>query len=1185
MDIRILGPIEVFDGDAAVALGGPKKRAVLAILVVHGNSLISAERLIDEVWGEDPPTSARRTLHAYIANLRKLLNVHGEVLHGRQGGYVLDVDVASVDAVRFAQNVDTARSLYATDPTDALDLLDEALAMFRGPPFGSLAHDVPSLRIESTRFEELQLAAVELRLDCEFEVDRGGPKIGDLERLVVEHPYREGLWRRLMLALYRTGRQAEALSAYRRVRGILGEELGIEPSRELVQLEDQMLRQDPALDSRSIETKVTVNAPLGNLVPERRGDQPPAFLSADSIAMEVPDRVFVRRQDELARLDHFLHDALRSRGQPAFVTGEAGAGKTALLAEFVNRAQAAHPKLVVAGGTCEALIGVGDPYLPFRETMNQLTGDCERPWAAGVITSDHAMRLWGLLPTAVEAICDSGTTLLGGFVPGHELVGRARAYGTDAEHTVARLERLLAAQAGDSSPPPAEQHRVFAEYAAVLKAIAARNPLVVVIDDLHWADTSSVQLFSYLSRRLDGQRILLIGTYRPEDVAEGQAGEAHLLTDVITDIKHRLGDISVDLDQVEASEGRAFVDALVDAEPNEVGESFRVQLAERSGGRALFAAELLQHVQLRGDLEKDEEGRWVETGPISWQTLPARVEGVIERLVARLAPELRDALLVAAVEGVEFTAEVVSAVQDIDESTLIRRLSHEAGHQYRLVEARGVSRTETMRLSRYRFRHSLFREYLYDSLDPVERAYRHEAVGNALEALHTPYTGKVAAQLASHFHKAGIDDKAGRYHQQAGDFSVRLSANTEAIDYYTEALHILDTQPDTTERARRKLTLLIDLSIPLQMTQGYWSDEVEAVFERAKILGEVLDATSELFAALRGLWHCHHSRLELDKAGKLADHLVSLANRDGGDPVLVVQAHRMLGEGAFFRGDFVKARENLDQAIAAYDPVAHRSHPYPGVLDPGILSGLNAATTQWIVGYPDRASKRMAETLTLAKEQPRSSSSVVALGVAAYLHRLRREDDMAARVVDEQIEAASATGFDIHIQTGHFNRGKGLVDRGAMEDGIALMKEGLSTYRGAFLPRSLGVLAEAHWKAGQASEGLAAIAEALALVDKAGGYFSEAELWRVRGELELLTGDENRAGESFDTAIDTARRQGARSFELRAVTSMARLRQRQGRDRDAFEMLNEIYGWFTEGFQTGDLRDARGLLDQLRAAS
>lgn len=1185
MDIRVLGPLEVLSGDTAVALGGPKQRAVLAILAVHGNSLVSADHLVDQVWGETPLKSARRTLHSYIANLRRLLNVHGDVLHGRQGGYVLDADAVNVDAVRFARNVKTARSLYAADPAEAVSLLDETLAMWRGPPFGALADDIPSLRIESARLEELRLVAMELRIDCELEIGRDGPGVGDLEGLVVEHPYREGLWRRLMLALYRSGRQGEALSAYQRVRRILSEELGIEPSRELMRLEDQILLQDPALDGRSTETMATAATSVPELVPASLEKRTPAFLSEDSVAMETSESVFVSREDELVRLDRFLDNALGSVGQPVFVTGEAGTGKTALLGEFVKRAQAAHPGLVVASGTCETLTGAGDPYLPFREIMSLLTGDCESSWAAGAITRDHALRLWGLLPTVVEAICDSGTTLMDGFIPGQDLVDRARAFGADGQLSLARLERLVAAGAAGRSSPPAEQHRTFAEYAAVLEEIAARNPLVVVIDDLHWADASSVQLFSYLNRRLDGRRILLIGTYRPEDVAQGRGGEAHPLTQVITDIKHRRGDIFVDLDRAEAAEGRAFVDALVDAEPNALSESFRAQLTERSGGRALFAVELLRHVQLRGDLRRDAEGRWVERGRISWQTLPARVEGVIERLFARLDPELQDALLTASVEGIEFTAEVVASVQALEESTLIHRLSQEAGQQHRLVEARGAIRTGTQRVSRYRFRHSLFREFLYASLDPVEHAHRHEAVGNALEALHRPHTGDVAARLASHFHKAGIEDKAGHYLQQAGNRSMGLAANAEAVGYYTEALHILESQPDTSGRAHRELTILINLSLPLQMTQGYWADEVEVVFERARVLGEDLSATPELFAALRGLWHFHHSRLEFDKAGELADRLLSLANRDGGDPVLVVQAHRVLGEGAFFRGDFVQARDHLEQAIAGYDPVAHRSHPYPGVLDPGILSGLNAATSLWILGYPDLASKNMAETLELAREQPSSNSFVVALGVAAALHVYRREGEAALHLADEKIEIASDIGFEIQIATARADRGAALANLGAVEDGINLMKDGLKLYHGPFRSRRMTELAEAHWKADQASEGLAMVTGALALVDKAGGYFTEAELWRVKGELELLGGDESQAGDSFRTAIDTARRQGARSFELRAVTSMTRLRQRQGRDGEALEMLEEIYDWFTEGLQTGDLREAKTLLDQLNAVS
>jgi DNA-binding SARP family transcriptional activator/tetratricopeptide (TPR) repeat protein len=1181
MDFKVLGPLEVFDGDAVVGLGGPKKRAVLAVLLVHANSVVSAGRLIDEVWGEEAPKSARRTLHSYIANLRRSLNVHGEILRGRQGGYVLEVDASSIDALRFEHNVEVARSLWETDSVGALGLLEETLVMWRGPPFGLQAGDVPSLQTESTRLEELRLAAVELRIDCELAAGRRGPGIGELERLVVEHPFREGLWRRLMMALYRSGRQGDALSAYQRARRVLGEELGIEPSRNLRQLEEQILLQDPVLDARSIET----HAPTAQLVPEYDEDQPPAFLSEDSIALEPVRGVFVGRDSELARLDRFLDDVLGGSGRPVFVTGEAGTGKTALVTEFAERAQAGHPELVVVGGTCEALTGIGDPYLPFRETLSLLTGDCERSWATGVISRDHALRLWGLLPTAVEAICDTGATLLDSFVSGRELASRVRAFGADGEHASVRLERLLAARAAGGSPPPLEQNRTFAEYAAVLEAVAAHGPLVVIVDDLHWADPSSVLLFAYLSRRLDGRRILLIGTYRPEDVAQSRGSDPHPLAEVITDIKHRLGDTAVDLDQAGADGGRSFVDALVDSEPNELGESFRGQLAERSGGRALFAVELLRDVQRRGDLKKDAEGRWVESGQISWQTLPARVEGVIERLFARLDSELRDALVVASVEGVEFTAELVASVRDIDEATLVRRLSQEVGHQHRLVEARGAHRTETQRLSRYRFRHSLFQKFLYDGLDPVERAYLHEAVGNALETLRRPYTGDVAVQLASHFQKAGLVDKAGLYLHQAGDRSMQLSANTEAIGYYHQALQIIETQPDTTERARRELTVLINLSRPLVMTQGYWAEEIHHVLTRARVLCEDLGATSELFPTLRGLWHYHHSRLEFDEAGELADKLLGLAD-DAGDPVLVTQAHWMLGENAYFRGHFIQARDHLEQAIDAYDPVAYRSYQYPHAVDPGVLSSVYAALTQWVLGYPDRASKDMADALALARKEPRSFTLGVALGIAEGLPSDSRKLELRAKLTKERTEVASEADYGPVLGAGRFQRGMALVARGQLGEGMRLLREGLKTYRGAFVPANLGWLAETQLEASQADEGLAVVAEALAMVDRAGGYFKEAELWRLKGELDLLARkDASEANNCFRTAIDTARRQGAKSWELRAVMSLARLLQRQGRDREAFEMLNETHGWFAEGFETGDLMEAKTLLDQLSAAS
>ncbi|HEU5100301.1 MAG TPA: tetratricopeptide repeat protein, partial [Roseiflexaceae bacterium] len=308
---------------------------------------------------------------------------------------------------------------------------------------------------------------------------------------------------------------------------------------------------------------------------------------------------------------------------------------------------------------------------------------------------------------------------------------------------------------------------------------------LLILDDLQWADPGSTDLLLYLGRRLQGCRVLIVGAYRPNDVAMGRDGQRHPLERVVGELQRDFGDIQLDLGQ---AEGRAFVDALLDTEPNRVGESFRATLYQQTSGHPLFTIELLRDMQERGALARDDAGRWVVAPSLDWSNLPARVEGAIGERVGRLDTRLRELLQVASVEGEEFSAEVVARVLGADEPEIVRQLSRQLDQRHRLVQALGIRRVGAMRLSRYRFRHILIQRYLYGSLDAVERAYHHEAVGQALEALYGAQASEVAAQLAWHFEVAQLPHKAAVYREQAGDQARRSAALDVAIHYYQAAL-------------------------------------------------------------------------------------------------------------------------------------------------------------------------------------------------------------------------------------------------------------------------------------------------------------------------------------------------------------------------------------------------------------
>ena len=498
----------------------------------------------------------------------------------------------------------------------------------------------------------------------------------------------------------------------------------------------------------------------------------------------------------MARLRSFLDQALASHGQVAFVVGEAGSGKTALLREFAHRAQQAHEELVFAIGNCNAQTGVGDAYLPFREILAQLTGDVEARLTRGAFTSENTRRLTGMAHLTLELVAEFGPDLVGTLVPGARLLAKAGSFAAKKVGWLDKLQKLVDSKAGLAPGTALEQGRNFEQFTNVLKGLTARRPLVLVLDDLQWADAASTSLLFHLGRRLEGSRLLVLGAYRPEEVELGRGGERHPLEKVLAEFKRYFGDVWVDLDQAEKQEARQFVDALLDTEPNRLGESFRQALVNYTGGHPLFATELLRAMQERKNLEQDAEGRWVVGPSLDWDALPPRVEGVIEERIGRLHEPLQETLKVACVEGETFTAEVIARVQNIADRTVVGRLSNELDQRHYLVMALGTRRLGTQLLSSYRFRHNLFQKYLYNSLDLTQRTYSHQDVGKALEALYGEEAGEIALQLAWHFQEAAIWDKAVCYLSQAAEQARLRYAHEEAIANSRRALALLREHPE-----------------------------------------------------------------------------------------------------------------------------------------------------------------------------------------------------------------------------------------------------------------------------------------------------------------------------------------------------------------------------------------------------
>jgi predicted ATPase/DNA-binding SARP family transcriptional activator len=1205
LKLWLLGSPRVKYVDKPVDIQRRKGLALLVYLAVTGQAH-RRDTLATLLWPEADQNSARTALRRDLSALNKAL-----------GQTWLEIDRESVSLKRgigpstssgqtFWLDVEQFRSLLATCGTHdhppegvcsaCLPSLSEAVELYRGEFLaGFTLRDCPEFdewqffQAESLR-HELISALARLVRGYSAQGDAGcASAIPYARRWLALDPLQEAAHQQLMQLYAWTGQQAAALRQYQECVRVLDEELGIPPSAETTKLYEAIkAKRLLPLPSSAVEKSTSS---LNQVASEAQAALPqlPSFLDpkeAEAIDLERP--VFVAREHELAQLDAFFDLALTGRGQVIFVIGEAGRGKTVLVQEFTRRVQVRQTDLIVAGGNCNAYTGVGDPYLPFREILGLLTGEVEARWAAGAISRPHAQRLWAFTPHAIQELVKSGPDLIDTFIPGPALVTRAVMATPNNTGWLTSLEELIARNAAGQAPASVQQSDLFEQYAKVIQTLAGRQPLLLVLDDLQWADRGSINLLFHLGRRLQASRVLIIGIYRPAEVALGREGQRHPLEPLVHEFQRQFGDILVDLSQAESQQ---FVNAFLDVEPNRLGPGFREVLYQHTRGHALFTVEMVRGLQERGDLVRDEQGRWGEGLALNWRILPARVEGVIGERMGRLPTRLQEVMKVASVEGEIFTAEVVARVQTVDERLMVRSLSGELDKQHRLVRGQGSQRIGAQRLSQYRFRHILFQRYLYNSLDEAERVYLHESVGNELERLYGEQTEEIAVELARHFEAAGLVAKAVDYLYQAGSKAVRLSAHEEALGHFNRGLALLETQPETSERNHQELALQIALFAPLAAVQGYGAADLGQAFSRARELCEKVGEPGQLFLVLYGLWGHNLVQMDLRVARELAQECLTLAQSSRA-PALLLEGHRMVGETAFHRGELALARKQLEQSRTFYDRQQHHTHAFIYGQDPGVALLSHGFLNLWHLGYPDQALKWSQEALTLAQELSHPFSLAFVLEYACMLHQFRGE----ALAAQEQVEAAITLSieqrFVMWLAMANTLWGGTLAEQGETKKVITQMQENLAACRAMkvdlHVPYFLILLAKAYGQVGQAKAGLDVLAEALELVEKSDGHLWEAELYRLRGELllkdeggRMRDESEAEAEACFWQAIEVARRQGGKSLELRAVMSLSRLWQKQGRREEARRILAETYDWFTEGFDTLDLQEARVLLKML----
>jgi len=910
--------------------------------------------------------------------------------------------------------------------------------------------------------------------------------------------------------------------------------------------------------------------------------QIPGFLTVEGKPAEPEKPVFVGRQNELEKLEGFLKKALAGKGQVTFVKGEAGSGKTALIQEYARRAQKAHSDLIVVSGKCNAHTGIGDPYLPFIEILSLLTGDVEVKWSAGVISRGHAVSLWNLIPDSVEALLNNGQDLIRTFIPGEALVSRSESFASGVPDWMSGIQKLVEQKAALPVDPMLQQSNLFEQYAKVLEALAQKHPLLLIVDDLQWTDAGSASLLFHLGRRIKGSRILILGAYRPAEVALGREEKRHPLEPVVNELKRDFGELEIALGE---ADDRQFVEDFLDSEPNKLGKEFRETFFRQTKGHPLFTVELLRGMEEQALLVKDKENRWIEGSQLNWNALPVRVDAVIEERIGRLTGKLREVLTLASVEGEEFTAEVVARLQKTEVRELIRLLSHELDKRHHLVSAKGIRRLEKQRLSLYLFQHILFQRYLYNGLDEVERSHLHEEVGNILETLYGDQADEISVQLASHFQEAGVTEKAVEYLQKAGTKAVQLSANEEAIAHFNQCIELLKSLPDTPERKQQELMLQISLPAPLIATRGYGAPEVGRALKRARELCQQIGETPQLFTALILLVMFYALKAEYRTAIELGEQTNRIADKED-DPFLRSVSYSVLGWPLINVGEFEKSLDYMNQVIKRYDP--EKFFPWTFIVgqDIGQIAYSWKSWLLWFLGYPDQALKNSLESISLARKLGHPHTLAFGLTIGCEFHWFLRDYKTVRKYTEELVPLSSDRGFVFWWAHGIFYQGERKTQEGQVDEGIQKMNQAIETMLATgtetCMTRLHARLAEACLNAERPEDGLSAVEKTSEVLCRHDEIYFEAELHRLKGELLLMQGKtESEVEACYQKALEVSRSQKAKSLELRAAMSLSRLWQKQGKKDEALKLLQEIYGWFTEGFNTGDLKEAKALLDDL----
>jgi len=868
---------------------------------------------------------------------------------------------------------------------------------------------------------------------------------------------------------------------------------------------------------------------------------------------------FVGREREMEALRHAAELARTRHGQLVAAMGEPGAGKSRLFHEFKLISQ-------TQWMTLEAFSlshGKATAYLPLLELL--------REYFRIITTDDSRIRR-------------------------EKVAGKVLMLDRSLEETLPYLFALLGLSEGDDQVTQMDtqvrRRRTHEAIKRILLRESLNQPLMVIVEDLHWIDGETQALLNLLVDTIANARILLLVNYRPE-------------------YHHEWGNRTyynqLRLDPLGRESAEEMLNVLLGTLPaassstplpdqGEIGErdnARRVRVSddlgplkrliiERTEGNPFFMEEIVQALLDEGALVRDGEVKL--TKPLGELKLPLTVQAMLSARIDRLPPADKELLQTLAVIGKELPLELIQRVTVKREEQLEPMLTS-------LQLGEFIYEQPSFAGSEYTFKHALTQEVSYNSLLAERRKILHERAGQGLEAMFSGRLDEHLSELAHHYSRGGNAAKALEYLHLAGQQALQRSANAEAIIQLSAAIDLLHSLPETIERAKQELSLQILLGVALLISKGWGAPEVEGAYERARELCRQIGDAPELPPVLWGLFQIAGNRPDYPRQAQMAAELFALAQQRE-DPALLLVAHFAVGFNFFWLGEFTSARAHAEQGLALYDSHQHRSLALLYGQDLGVSCQAAASWASCLQGYPDEALRRGQQALTLARDLAHSFSSIMALTVLAVVHEFRREGKATQDCAEAMIALGTEQGIAFFLSWGTILRGWALAEQGQKQEGLEHMRQGLTACRatGAKVGESrwFALQAEIYAELGQVEEALNLLADAFTHVNQTGERFYEAELYRLKGEITLKQSGRaspesivKEAEACFRHSIAIARQQRAKSWELRATISLARLLAKQGHRNEAHTMLAEIYNWFTEGFDTADLKEAKALLDEL----